>query len=62
VGVQPLLVGIPGSNAAWGMDICLLWLCLRLADRSSGGVILYAVCLCDVETLTRRSQRPTRSV
>jgi hypothetical protein len=24
VGVQPLLVGIPGSNAAWGMDICLL--------------------------------------
>jgi hypothetical protein len=56
------LAGIAGSNPAWCMNVCLLWvLCvvrqrsLRRADHSSRGVLPSVVCLSVIEEPHRES-------
>jgi len=59
------LAGIAGSNPAWGINVCLVWvLCffryrsLRRSDHSSRGVVLSVVSDCDLEASTMGRPRP----
>jgi hypothetical protein len=65
------VVGIAGSNSAWGMECCLMcvcvlcvgrWIFLRTADHTSREVLASAMSECDREASTRRWPSPTRAV